>query len=277
MRYNARQPEIVLEAAQLQLKHGVTTVRDSYGVLSRSSRCATRITRGEAIGRADPRRRQHRGLGRSLLGVVQPHPRSRTHAVPGADERQITQDAGEDARRHDAGRAARGHQRVSRQGARLRQVRRHRPTSRAVVHRLLARGTARDGGRSAQARDAGGDPLDDARRAAAVGGAGIDGIQHPEASGRGSCRTHSSARSWSTTIVCSMLVNTITGDAWEKHLKDRPRSSQKQIEDDAAKATATGMRGRRRPPTSARRPTTSASTWSCGASTRRRSSPPARS
>jgi len=28
-----RQAEIVLEAAQLQLKHGVTTVRDSYGVL----------------------------------------------------------------------------------------------------------------------------------------------------------------------------------------------------------------------------------------------------
>ena len=33
VRYNARQAEIVLEAAQMQLKHGVTTVRDSYGVL----------------------------------------------------------------------------------------------------------------------------------------------------------------------------------------------------------------------------------------------------
>ena len=33
VRYHERQPEIVLEAAQLQLAHGVTTVRDSYGVL----------------------------------------------------------------------------------------------------------------------------------------------------------------------------------------------------------------------------------------------------
>src|SRR6266496_3676280 len=31
VRYQPRQNEIVLEAAQLQLKHGVTTVHDSYG------------------------------------------------------------------------------------------------------------------------------------------------------------------------------------------------------------------------------------------------------
>ncbi len=33
-KYRQRQQEIVLEAAQLQLKHGVTTVRDSYGLLT---------------------------------------------------------------------------------------------------------------------------------------------------------------------------------------------------------------------------------------------------
>src|SRR5215475_7024407 len=33
VRYADRQPEIVLEAAQIQLSHGVTTVRDSYGML----------------------------------------------------------------------------------------------------------------------------------------------------------------------------------------------------------------------------------------------------
>ena len=32
-KYHPRQREIVLEAAQLQLKHGVTTVRDSYGLI----------------------------------------------------------------------------------------------------------------------------------------------------------------------------------------------------------------------------------------------------
>ena len=50
VRYNARQPEIVLEAAQLQLKHGVTTVRDSYGVLPALVATRDRINRGEATG-----------------------------------------------------------------------------------------------------------------------------------------------------------------------------------------------------------------------------------
>jgi imidazolonepropionase-like amidohydrolase len=33
-------------------------------------------------------------------------------------------------------------------------------------------------------------------------------------------------------IVCSMLVNTITGEAWEKHLKDRGEAEKKQAEAD---------------------------------------------
>ena len=33
VRYHPRQNEIVLEAAQIDLKHGITTVRDSYGML----------------------------------------------------------------------------------------------------------------------------------------------------------------------------------------------------------------------------------------------------
>ena len=50
VRYNSRQAEIVLEAAQLQLKHGVTTVRDSYGVLPALVETRERIARGQAVG-----------------------------------------------------------------------------------------------------------------------------------------------------------------------------------------------------------------------------------
>jgi len=50
VRYNPRQEDIVLEAAQIQLKHGVTTVRDSYGMLIPLTRVRDRIARGEKVG-----------------------------------------------------------------------------------------------------------------------------------------------------------------------------------------------------------------------------------
>jgi imidazolonepropionase-like amidohydrolase len=56
-RYHPRQREIVLEAAQLQLKYGITTVRDSYGPGS---------------GAANPGGGKHRWMGWSLFGELQP-------------------------------------------------------------------------------------------------------------------------------------------------------------------------------------------------------------
>jgi imidazolonepropionase-like amidohydrolase len=50
VRYHSRQNDIVLEAAQLQLKHGVTTVRDSYGMLIPLTQVRDRIARGDAVG-----------------------------------------------------------------------------------------------------------------------------------------------------------------------------------------------------------------------------------
>jgi imidazolonepropionase-like amidohydrolase len=50
VRYYDRQEEVVLESAQLQLKYGVTTVRDSYGVLPPLLAVRDRIERGEAVG-----------------------------------------------------------------------------------------------------------------------------------------------------------------------------------------------------------------------------------
>src|SRR5215469_7196178 len=50
VRYQSRQDEIVLEAAQIDLKYGVTTVRDSYGMLVPLTHVRDQIARGEAIG-----------------------------------------------------------------------------------------------------------------------------------------------------------------------------------------------------------------------------------
>ena len=50
VRYQFRQEELVLEAAQLHLKHGVTTVRDSYGALVPLVKVRNAIARGKSIG-----------------------------------------------------------------------------------------------------------------------------------------------------------------------------------------------------------------------------------
>ncbi len=49
-KYFSRENEIVLEAAQIQLQHGVTTVRDSYGMLLPLTQVRDKIARGDAIG-----------------------------------------------------------------------------------------------------------------------------------------------------------------------------------------------------------------------------------
>src|SRR5262245_55955552 len=50
VRYQPRQADVVLEASQMQLKSGVTTVRDSYGVLEPLLAVRDAIARGEAVG-----------------------------------------------------------------------------------------------------------------------------------------------------------------------------------------------------------------------------------
>ena len=50
VRYQHRQPEVILEAAQLHLRRGVTTVRDSYGQLIPLMQVRDAVARGEAIG-----------------------------------------------------------------------------------------------------------------------------------------------------------------------------------------------------------------------------------
>jgi imidazolonepropionase-like amidohydrolase len=50
VRYQSRQDDIVLEAAQIDLSHGITTVRDSYGALRPLTRVRDAIGRGEKVG-----------------------------------------------------------------------------------------------------------------------------------------------------------------------------------------------------------------------------------
>ncbi len=49
-RYEGRFTDIAIEGAQLQLKYGITSVRDSYGMLKPLLEARDRINRGEAVG-----------------------------------------------------------------------------------------------------------------------------------------------------------------------------------------------------------------------------------
>jgi len=62
--------------------------------------------------------------------------------------------------------------------------------------------------------------------------AGIDGIQHPEIVDGAELSDDLARRIREKPIVCSMLVNTMTGEVWEKHLKDRAEAEKKQAEAD---------------------------------------------
>jgi imidazolonepropionase-like amidohydrolase len=50
VRYYPRETDLVIQAAQIDLKHGITTVRDSYGMLVPLTHARDRIRRGEAPG-----------------------------------------------------------------------------------------------------------------------------------------------------------------------------------------------------------------------------------
>jgi imidazolonepropionase-like amidohydrolase len=50
VRYQDRFTDLVIEHAQLHLKHGITTIRDSYGMLGPLVEARDRITRGGAVG-----------------------------------------------------------------------------------------------------------------------------------------------------------------------------------------------------------------------------------
>jgi imidazolonepropionase-like amidohydrolase len=234
VRYNARQAEIVLEAAQLQLKHGITTVRDSYGVLPALVETRERIARGQAVGA------RILAAG-NIVGWGGPYSVSfsliREAGLTLFQEQmndQITQGGGEDLvdMTPDELRVAinayldKGPDFVKYGGT----AHFSRPSfvgfspeaQRVMVEEAHKRGkkaethaTTPDGLRLAVA-------------------AGIDGIQHPEVLGPREMPAALLKEIVARQIACNMLVNTITGEAWAKHLKDR-EAAQKKLSEAATK------------------------------------------
>jgi imidazolonepropionase-like amidohydrolase len=232
VRYHDRQPEIVLEAAQIQLKHGVTTVRDSYGMLRPLVAVRDRIAAGAALG---PRVL----AAGNIVGWSGPYSISfsltRAQGLTLFQEQmndEIAQGAGEELMEMSVPELARAIDAYLDKGPNFIKYggtsHFSEPTfigfspeaQKTIVERTHARGrmvethaTSPEGLRLA---------LD----------AGIDGIQHPEMVDGKELADDLIRRIVDRKTVCSMLVNTITGEAWEKHLKDRAEAEKKQAEAD---------------------------------------------
>ncbi len=229
-KYHSRQQDIVLEAAQLQLKHGVTTVRDSYGLLMPLVAVRDRIHRGDAIG--------SRILAAgNIVGWGGPYSVSfsliREQGLTLFQEQmndEVSQGAGEDLVDMDP------------------------EELRAAIRAYLDKGPdfIKFGGTahftrpafigfSAEAQKV---IVDEAHarskvaetHATTVDGlrlsiqAGIDLIQHPEMLGAREMPDALVQMIVERKIICSMLSNTITGEAWKKAMKDSDEATAKRME-----------------------------------------------
>jgi imidazolonepropionase-like amidohydrolase len=240
-KYHSRQQEIVLEAAQLQLKHGVTTVRDSYGLLMPLTAVRDRVNSGSAVG---PRIL----AAGNIVGWGGPYSVSfsliREQGLTLFQEQmndEVSQGVGEDLVDMDP------------------------DELRTAIRTYLDKGPdfIKFGGTahfvrpafigfSAEAQKV---IVDEAHarnkvaetHATTVDGlrmsidAGIDLIQHPEMIGLREMPDSLVKLIVDRKIICSMLSNTITGEAWKKAMKDRDDASAKRA---AGEQTQTPQRAR---------------------------------
>ena len=229
-KYHPRQREIVLEAAQLQLKHGVTTVRDSYGVLPPLVAVRDRIASGQAIG---PRIL----AAGNIVGWGGPYSISfsliREQGLTLFQEQmneEVSQGVGEDLVDMTAEEVRGAIRSYLDKGpnfikfggtahfARPAMIGFSPEAQRAIVEEAHARNRVAE------------------THATTIDGlrlsidAGIDLIQHPEVLGARELPEPLVRAIVDKKIVCSMLANTITGDAWSKHLKDRDEAARKRAE-----------------------------------------------
>jgi imidazolonepropionase-like amidohydrolase len=232
VRYADRQEDIVLEAAQIDLRYGVTTVRDSYGMLRPLVAVRDRIARGGATG--------SRILAAgNIVGWSGPYSISfsltREQGLTLFQEQmndEIAQGAGEELMELTPSELARAIDAYLDKGPDFLKYggtsHFSEPTfigfspeaQRTLVERTHARG------RFAETHST---SLEGLRLAI---DAGIDGIQHPEMVDGNELPDDLVKRIVDRRIVCSMLASTIAGEAWQKHLKDRAEAGKKQQEDD---------------------------------------------
>ncbi len=241
VRYQHEAGALTLEAAQMQLRYGVTTVRDSYGALLPLIEVRNAIARGEAIG---PRML----VAGNIVGWGGPY--SVTFAQINERDLSLYEEQFTDSITLGS-----GEELLSMYPEELR----------VAINKYLDRGPdfIKYGGTSHWSFPTmiGFSPeaqrviVEETHKRGLVAEthatspeglrlsveAGIDLIQHPEVLDD---RDYSDAlvkQIVDRNIICSMLVNTITGPAWQKHLKDS-EAAKRRIEERDAEAADWGLK-----------------------------------
>jgi len=228
-RYQPRQEEIVLEAAQIDLSYGITTVRDSYGALVPLTKVRDKIARGDTVGT------RILAAG-NILGWSGPYSFSFSRVIGQLTLFQeqmndfIAQGGGEEL--------------MAMRPQELRQA----------INAYLDKGPdfLKFGGTShfseptfigfsAEAQQVIVEEAHRRNRAAethstSIEGlrisiaAGIDGIQHPEVLDGREIPDDIVAAIVDRHLTCSMLSSTIAGPAWKRHLKTKEEAEKKRVE-----------------------------------------------
>ena len=229
-RYHPRQREIVLEAAQLQLKYGITTVRDSYGVLPPLVAVRDEIAAGKAVGPRILAAGNIVGWGGPYsvsfslireLGLTLFQEQVNDEIAQGAGE-ELVDLSPEELRTAIRAYLDKGPDFIKYGGT----AHFTRPAfigfspeaQRVIVEETHARG------RVAETHATTADGLRLSIEA------GIDLIQHPEVMGTRELPDSLVRAIVERRIICSILANTITGAAWTKQLKDRDEAAKKRAE-----------------------------------------------
>jgi imidazolonepropionase-like amidohydrolase len=229
VRYQPRQDEIVLEAAQIDLSYGITTVRDSYGALVPLTKVRDQITRGDEVGA------RILAAG-NILGWSGPYSFSFSRVMgqltlfqeqmndfiaQGGGEELMAMDPQELRKAIDAYIDKRPD--FLKYGGTSHFA---EPTfigfSPEAQRVIVEAGHARN--RFVETHST---SVEGLRVSIA---AGIDGIQHPELLDGRELPADLVAQIRDRGLVCSMLVSTITGPAWKRHLKTKDENEKKKLE-----------------------------------------------
>jgi imidazolonepropionase-like amidohydrolase len=229
VRYQLRQDDIVLEAAQIDLSYGITTVRDSYGALVPLTKVRDAIARGEAIGA------RILAAG-NILGWSGPYSFSFSRVM---GQLTLFQEQMND---------------FIAQGAGEELMAMRPPELRQAINAYLDKGPdfLKFGGTShfseptfigfsAEAQQVIVEEAHRRNRAAethstSIEGlrlsiaAGIDGIQHPEVLDGREIPDDLVQTIRDRGLMCSMLASTIAGPAWKRHLKATDEAEKKRAD-----------------------------------------------
>ena len=271
-RYLPRATEVVVEGAQLELKYGITTVRDSYGELPTLIKVRDMVARGDVVGPRMLVAGNIVGWGGPFTITFAQMKDSGLSPFQEQVNDLIAQGAGEEL--------------MDLTPAELR----------VAINKYLDKGPdfVKYGGTShwnspvfiGFSLDAQKALIEEVHKrnlmtdthSTSIEGlklsilAGVDVIQHPEVLDPREMPDELVQMIKERKIIGSMLVNQITGEAWKRHLKTKETNQKKQAE---AAADGRRVRRRRRLPSAGRRPEISVLRSTYGARMPRNSSAPA--